>query len=424
MAELMYDQFKLIEKKQLNSDDINSLTKLYLPLMGIDSYSLYIALSSLDVNVFYNYKTLIDILNFRGVKNINLASNKLEALGLLDVYVNNDKNYIYIINRPMSQREFLKEESLRVLLSSEIGEEQVLKLISEVKYELKGYKKISKSFEDIYDVKIEGKFDIIDKLLPSKFEIKNEEFNYSLFKMLTESSFITNEKMEENEFKTNILRISSVYKLDEEQMKDVVVRSIDIDGNTDYATLSANARRIFRQSNKEKEPRIVTKENDAYLQSIKDDEQLRLFDSLENIDPYDFLKSLVDGKVEPALYELKLIEDLVNNTKFPRSVIYLMILYAGREKDGRLPNYAYFEKVANTWARAKIKNVYDAYRYLEKQRDNANKENKTKYIKKERVELPEWYETYCEELDKKLETGKNEEYDDSILDELKKLLGD
>ena len=46
MAELMYDQFKLIEKKHINSDDINSLTKLYLPLMGIDSYSLYMSLSS------------------------------------------------------------------------------------------------------------------------------------------------------------------------------------------------------------------------------------------------------------------------------------------------------------------------------------------------------------------------------------------
>ena len=213
MAELMYDQFKLIEKKQLNSDDINSLTKLYLPLMGIDSYSLYIALSTLDVNVEYNFKTLIDMLNFKGVNSINRASSKLEALALLDVYVNSNKDYVFIINRPMSFREFFKEESLKALLISQIGIDAVLKLISEVRYDLKSYKKVSKCFDDVYDVSFDNKFDVIDKLVKSDFEIKNENFNYSLFKMLFDTSFISEDVLDQSEFKSNVLRISFIYKL-------------------------------------------------------------------------------------------------------------------------------------------------------------------------------------------------------------------
>ena len=423
MAELMCDQFKLIEKKHINSDDINSLTKLYLPLMGIDSYSLYMALSSLDVNVNYNYKTLIDILNVRGMKSINSASNKLEALGLLDVYVNSDNNYLYILNRPMSQRDFLKEESLRTLLSSQIGEEAVLKLISEVTFELRRYKKITKKFDDVYDVTFDNKFDVIDKLIPSEFEIKNEEFNYSLFKMLFDTSFISEDVLEDSEFKTNVLRISFIYKLDEEQMKDVIIRSFDIDKKMDYATISKNAKFKFRENNKEKEPRIITRENDDYLQSIKDDNTLALCNYLESVSPSEVLQNI--SGIKPSTAEIKMFEDLVNNTKFPVSVINFMILYVNEEKGGELPGYAYFEKIANSWARAKIKNVYDVLKHLEKNNIERNSGKKVSVNKKQKVDLPEWYQTYSEELDKKLENKTDSSNDDSdILKEAKDLFGE
>lgn len=422
MAELMYDQFKLIEKKHINSDDINSLTKLYLPLMGIDSYSLYMALSSLDVNVNYNYKTLIDILNVRGMKSINSASNKLEALGLLDVYVNSDNNYLYILNRPMSQRDFLKEESLRTLLSSQIGEEAVLKLISEVTFELRRYKKITKKFDDVYDVTFEDKFYIIDKLIPSKFEIKNEEFNYSLFKMLFDTSFISEDVLEDSEFKSNILRISYIYKLDEEKMKDVVIRSIDIDKKMDYAVISKNAKLKFRERDEENDPIIITRENDEYLQSIKDDQTLALCNYLESLSPKEVLQELSGGK-KPAAAEVKMCSDLSETTGLPIAIINLLLLYANQEKEGKLPGYEYFEKIAHSMVRAKIKNVNEALRFLAKK----NATSRSYANKKQKVTLPDWYKTYSEELDNKLEKMKNTTVDGNeadILKEAKDLFGE
>ena len=422
MAELMYDQFKLIEKKQLNSDDINSLTKLYLPLMGIDSYSLYIALSTLDVNVEYNFKTLIDMLNFKGVNSINRASSKLEALALLDVYVNTNKDYVFIINRPMSFREFFKEESSKALLISQIGIDAVLKLISEVRYDLKSYKKVSKCFDDVYDVSFDNKFDVIDKLVKSDFEIKNENFNYSLFKMLFDTSFISEDVLDQSEFKSNVLRISFIYKLNEEQMKDVVIRSLDIDKNIDYQTISKNAKYKFNEINKEKEARIITKENDDYLSSIKDDKTLALINYLESVSPSEVLQEISGIKASSA--EIKMFEDLINNTKFPISVINFMILYVNKEKEGILPGYAYFEKIANTWARAKVKNVYDAFKLLEK---NNSEKQELKPKNKSKAKLPEWYQTYTEELDKKLDNMKKEQKDNlkaDVLDEALKMFGE
>ncbi|MFA6662182.1 MAG: hypothetical protein WCS56_04035, partial [Bacilli bacterium] len=83
MPELMYDQFQLINKKQLNNDDISALTKLYVPLMGIDSYALYLSLTSYQENITYNFRSLLDILNFYSIKKLTSALYKLEAMGLV-----------------------------------------------------------------------------------------------------------------------------------------------------------------------------------------------------------------------------------------------------------------------------------------------------------------------------------------------------
>ena len=43
------DNFKILRKINISGDDIFSLARLYLPLIGIDSFSLYFALQSLSV---------------------------------------------------------------------------------------------------------------------------------------------------------------------------------------------------------------------------------------------------------------------------------------------------------------------------------------------------------------------------------------
>ena len=73
MIELMYDQFKIKNKIQLNNSDIDALTKLYVPLLGIDSYALYFSMASLDEDKDYNFKALLDVLNFKSLNSIDKA---------------------------------------------------------------------------------------------------------------------------------------------------------------------------------------------------------------------------------------------------------------------------------------------------------------------------------------------------------------
>ena len=89
--ELLLEKFKLNNKCQLNSEDISSLTLLYLPLIGIDSFSLYTTLSSLNKDEEYYIKKLINITNIPTLKDLTNAFDKLEGIGLLK------RNFSYII---------------------------------------------------------------------------------------------------------------------------------------------------------------------------------------------------------------------------------------------------------------------------------------------------------------------------------------
>ena len=90
--------------------------------------------------------------------------------------------------------------------------------------------------------------------------------------------------------------------------------------------------------------------------------------------------------------ELKLFDDLMKATGFSQGVINVMVLYVTNEKNGEIPSYNYFEKIANTWKRAKVKTAKDALDVINKKPEE---KKTTKYSKKAKVkEVPDWYKDY------------------------------
>lgn len=89
-----------------------------------------------------------------------------------------------------------------------------------------------------------------------------------------------------------------------------------------------------------------------------------------------------------------------------------MIYYVNAEKGGELPGYNYFEKIANTWARMKVKNAYDALKYITDEKPKAN-DTKTNKPKKQVKPLPDWYSEYTSSLSAKEEKVQEETTDKS-----------
>lgn len=405
MAELLLERFKINNKCQLNSEDISSLTLLYLPLIGLDSFSLYCALCSISYEDEHKFKELVNITNISPLSNLNNAFEKLEGIGLLKSYYNKDKGYLFEIVSPLKEKDFVSEEALVTLLETQIGPTEVEKLKSKYRPISKTYKNVSKKLSDVYTVTTKLTSEVVNNLISPSFVIDNPDFNYSLFKMLFDSSFIDEKIFEEEELRNKIIKLSYVYKLTEEEMKDVIIKTINNDKRCDYPALSKNARAIFQKKFKVDTPKLVSKNEDNYIQSIQDDVTLKLCNDLESLSPADVLEQLSGMKATPS--ELKIAEDLLNNTKLSKGAINFMLLFVSKEKDGELPSYNYFEKIAATWSRAKVKTALDAFKYMEKKK-NEVKEPKTYTPGKKTAAVPDWYSEYQKTLQDDKQIQKND----------------
>ncbi len=414
MANLIYENLRVNNHKHLNNEDYRSLTLLYLPLVGVDSFAVYSVLNSVDSEETYNFKKILDILNFSSMSILNQSINKLEGVGLLKTYYNENKGYYFEIILPLSFRDFQKCEVLCGLLQTAIGTIEYERLFVNKSTRVVGYKNVTKKFNEVFTTSSRNVNNIINKLFKDPVELENKNFNYTLFKILFDDNILSEDVLNNADFKSNIEKISFVYHLNEEEMKEVIVKTIDVDKSMEYDAISKNARIKFSQKNDGAFPKIETIEKDNFISSIVDDETRAFLVELESKSISDTLQSI--SNIKPSVAEIKQFETLQTNTGFSTGVINLMILYVDKMKNGELPSYNYFEKLANVWARAKIKNSYDALKYINEDRNKeVNTESKpTKTTSKPVKNTPDWYKTYIDNIDKKYVKSDIESEDEEL----------
>lgn len=419
----IHDNFKILRKHNLSGEDYFSLAQMYLPIIGIDSFGLYSLLFTLNENENYSFKKLIDALNLNTPSFLDKAFSKLEAVSLVDAFYNEQKGYLFSLKTPLSTTSFLQNSLLCSFLQTQIGEIEVEKMRSEEKINTRVYKEITKSFDDVYDVTTDDIENIFSKIFKTKnksqLKVNNPNFDYIFFKMNFDSNFIDPKILDDEEFKQQVLTISFNYQLNEEEMKEIIIKTITVDKDLKYSDISKNARIFFQQKNNNKKTKFVTKEADAFISSQTDDDTFKFLEKIEKFSPVDLLQE-INGGIKPSISELKMIEDLMHNTNFPQSVINIMILLVNNEKEGELPGYNYFEKIANTWARANLKSPVDVINYINKERNK--KKEPAKYTRgKKEAGLPDWYGKYEKQLEN-LPKGEKLTQDeiDKILEEAKK----
>ncbi|HEY8445396.1 MAG TPA: DnaD domain protein [Bacilli bacterium] len=421
MEKLVYDSFKVRIKQQLNSEDNHALTLLYLPLMGIDSFATYHALMALDDNETYTFKRLLDLLNIVNINLLNKAIDKLEGLGLIKSYYSDRKGFLYEMFTPLSFSDFFDNEVLVEYLEAHVGEIEVKKLKDKYNYRIVGYRDVTKHFNDVFQSSTKSIEKTLHKLVKPGIKIENQDFNYPLFKLLLSDSGISEDVLDEDDFKNRIIRISYIYKLSEEEMKDVLIKTLEVDKDFEYASIAKNARKVFQKKYQVDKPKLETIHEDHFVPSTSDDETQMILNLVENMQITDVLENI--SGIKPSNSEIKVFEELMKNTNLSSGVINMMILYVNAEKNGELPGYNYFEKIANTWARAKIKTPYDALKYLERRKENQN-EKPVKVKQKTVKPLPDWYHEYTKQLQSsQKEEQKSSPKTQELIDFVKDMLG-
>ena len=325
--------------------------------------------------------------------------------------------YIYLLKKPLDGIDFFNNVELSTLLEYQVGEKEYAKIYCEYairKLDVNKFERITHTFDEIYNIEPYEDIQLAQAIYSGKnngIVINNKKFDFARFSILIGAHDVIKETyFVDQEFMDLIARYSFLYQLNEEEMKDAVIRSCDENKNVDYAELAKVAKSIYNSRGKKVGVVPITK----VKATTKTNNKLITF--LETASPNDFVKQ----KTGTALTgnEIEMFDQLLRDTNISIGVLNVLIGYVLVELNGQIPNYNYFLKIINTWKRAKVVSTLDALDYINNL--NTTKKTKTSYRTKTQKSVPSWYQDYKNDLNPKIETNEEAKTTNSDLEELRK----
>ena len=419
------DTYIVVNKTIISENDRRIINTLYQPIIGALATNLYFTLCmDLDKNEFMSeemsHHHLMTTTNL-SLEDINVSREKLEAVGLIKTFYKekeDSNSFVYELFSPLSVNEFFTHPILNVVLYSTVGKKEYERLTNYFKVpklNLNDYEDITKSFDDVFtsspSTVFENSIQNIKDINKLGINLKNNiDFDLLLTSIPKES---INEKTFNIENKELIEKLAYIYNLNTEEIKNVVLSSLNDKLMIDKTALRKNARNYYLYQNNGKLPSLLYKNQPEYLRSPigKDSNRAKMIYTFETTSPYNFLKGKNNG-AKPTDRDLKLIENLSIDLGLQPAVINVLIDYVLRVNDNKL-NKNFVETIAGQWKRSNIETAEEAMNQAVKESKKKTKINKSTYNKKE-VELPSWF-------DKKIE---KEEITTEEENEMKNLLKD
>ncbi len=386
----------------LNDESRFVLIKLYQPIIGSVAINLYFTLwcnldASKIISTEYTHHNLMAEMRIK-LEDILEAREKLEAIGLLKTYLKKGSinSYIYELYSPLEPSEFIDNPILATTLSSNIGKaeyEKVLNIFKIPKIDLRGYKDVSATFANTFEV-TDG-LEISDTKNIRKVQqielIVDEKIDLNEILELIPSE-ILNHRSISKETRSLIYKLAYIYNLDDKELIELIRNSVDERKMIDKNLLRLNCHNYYTFEHQNVTPSLVYKKQPEYLRKTASDgsKLAKQIYTFETTSPYDFLSGKNKG-VKPSKKDLLLIENLMIDYDLPPGVVNVLIDYVLRINDNKLTKN-FVLTIANQWKRSNIKTVEEAMKICKK--ENKNK-SKSKVIKKEIK--PEWFDKKVEE---------------------------
>lgn len=384
-----------------SSIDYQVLTLLYQPIIGDSAFTLYLTLMNLMdrqslVSEEYLHGDLESLLN-RKLDLIEQDRFKLEAIGLLVTFFAAD-SFTYEIKLPYSARSFINDGILGQYLIAAVTKRRFKKILKIFKITPPTQKQkfnISKAFNEVFPA-IGQQEDLNEAHLISGekhrfISLNRYDFNWRLLEESIPKDIFSTDQLTEA-IKRKIESLSYVYGLNELEMKDVLVKSLDEYNHVNIEQLSKHARYAY-------ESKLQTT-SDTKIKE-KPTERNTATDPLEffkSVSPIQLLEELGDGLVSVA--DLRTVERLIDEVGLEPSVVNVLIAYIARTKEGVLPGYAYFQKVGMSWKRNQITTVelaMDFVKHLEATKAGGKPNYKDRNKPKD-VEV-DWLDDYIKNME-------------------------
>lgn len=416
---LDYTTFIVFRDCELSSVAQKVLTHLYMPLIGPKSINIYTTLSTFlsigeNESLPIGHLKLFQMLQINKEQSFIEERNKLEAVGLLDVYTSND-NYIYRLNLPSSPNEFFNNEFLSQFLWQMVGPETYQNLLVEFlmhRFDLTSYQRITKSFDEVFMINSDQTINYtneLNSLITTKsgmqIKVNNPHFDYQyLMILLGALDIIDSAIINSREFYDFINRYSFIFQLSTEEIKDAVIASAMPNGTVDYDELKKMCKRFYE--NRPTKGKIVQNK-----QSTSND---KLIMHLESTAPTEIVKTMFG--VGLVASEIEMFDSLMYNTGITLGILNVLIIYVLKDKNGEIPSYNYFDKIIKTWQRMGIDSTLAAMDYI-----NGRNQKVNKTTKRGAKPVPDWYDDYAKDLETKELNNKSSLNDDETLKEINEL---
>ena len=396
------DTYTVINRTILTDNDRKILTMLYQPIIGANSVNLFFTLwMDLDKGEFMSVEENHHHLMTSTSLNINEiigGREKLEAVGLLKTFFKeneNENSYIYELFSPLSPSEFFAHPILNVVLYNSVGKKEYERIVNYFKVPriiLNDYEDITKSFNEVFEstpsTTFENNIQNIKTNNKLGLNIENVvEYDLLISSMPKET---INEKTFTKEIKKLINDLCLIYNLSIDEIKNIILSSLNEKGIIDKTMLRKNARNYYQFENNGKLPSLIYQNQPEYLRSPigKDSKRAKMIYTFETISPYNYLKSKNNG-AKPTDRDIKIIENLRVDLELSPAVINVLIDYCLRVNNNKL-NKNLIETIASQWKRLNIETAEDAMNQALK--ESKKKTNKPKYYSKKDNVLPEWFE--------------------------------
>lgn len=394
---LPVDNFVVINKTIINDNFRDLVVMLYQPIIGFPSVSVYFTLwsylkKSTLMSKEYSHYNLLSNMKINIIE-LNEAREKLEAIGLIKTYFKHDKvnQYIYELYSPLEAVEFFNNPILSTLLYTNLGPENyndTLSYFEMPNIPLKGYENITSRLSDVFEIgSLNGTiYDNLRKTSTGPI-LLTPKINIGITLELIPDE-VLNKKNITASIKDLITNLSFVYDFNDEELKNIILESIDNKKNIDLNLLKENARKYYEFEHQGKLPNLIYKNQPEYLrkESTGTSKRDKMIYQFEVTSPYDFISSKYKDS-KPTTADLKIIEYLLTDLKLTPAVVNVLVDYVLKINNNKLTR-SYVETIAGQWKRENIKTAKEAMELAEKEhKKKAKKENSTKTIKSK---VPTW----------------------------------
>ena len=380
-------KFKLNMITTLSSVDFKVLIFLYQPLIGMKGLSLYNTLYMLsDNNVYEKHQMLFDLLNITQTEFIEIR-NKLEAIGLMDVYEKDLDRFIYVLKPPYSAKRFLTDTFLGTYLESEIGSsnlDNLIKIFEVKKEDTTSYNNITKFFDDIYEVRSKRLLSINKELETrngSRSLIRNS-INYDLFVESLPRALKQPILLNDN-FKEKVLQLAFVYQFTIEDLVKIFVES-----SKGKKTISIDELNL--------QAKIYFEANDNSLrveEKVSDDVEILSKQSYRTI-----INMFGSKDLMVKANALSTINEFITQNDIDQGVLNILLIFILKNKEGVLPHVNYLNKIWSDWYKHGVRTASDAVRHREFVENQWQNKQTKSYNKPKKVNKPDWLDEYLDEL--------------------------